>query len=304
MVRSGALPRLVTPSLAVITHSADRFWSRQLLIHLLIQRWREMGVRVEVLCEKDPFVPADAALLHVDLSVVPEECRRLATQYPVVINGRVLDIRKRCISTQQIDAPHDVGPVIVKTDLNHRGLREFQRSLLESPCGPLLRFNRVYQWLEEIAYRVPWQRRRLLRQYPVYANAAQVPRAVWRNPNLIVERFQAERYGANYCCRHWLFFGPREVSRRTVSNDAMVRASAGIEPLADPVPNALRDIRRQFGFDYGKFDYAIISGELVLYDVNRTPGIAGTTHQGKHTETIAVLADGILSYLPNASASG
>jgi hypothetical protein len=122
-----------------------------------------------------------------------------------------------------------------------------------------------------------------------------VPAGVWANENLVVERFLAERQGDLYCCRHWLFFGDAEVSRRTMSPDPMVKLAAGNPtPLAEPVPGQLREIRARLGFDYGKFDYGIVNGEVVLYDTNRTPGANADPRM--HGQTIEVLSRGILTF--------
>lgn len=131
--------------------------------------------------------------------------------------------------------------------------------------------------------------------HPVYPSADLVPSGVWRNRNLVVERFAAERQGDRYLCRHWLFLGSREVSRRTVSPDPVVKFRGVMERTSDPVPDVLRRIRQELGFDYGKFDYGIADGEVVLYDVNRTPG--ADANPGLHAETIEVLAPGIRDFL-------
>ena len=86
------------PSLAILTDSTDDLLRGGYLIHLMIPRWEAMGFEVVVVTDKDKFVPADVALLHVDLTVIPDSCRRLAERYPVVLNGGVLDIRKRRFS--------------------------------------------------------------------------------------------------------------------------------------------------------------------------------------------------------------
>lgn len=290
------------PSLAILTHSTDGFWQRRYLVQLMIPRWEAMGFNVAVVTEMDTFVPADVALLHVDLSVVPDSCRRLAERYPLVLNGSVLDIRKRRFSQQLLDrqAPHS-GEVIVKSDWNYGGWREFRLGVLESLIGRLLlrRYSeesvcRKLGWLE---VRKPWRWRRMLPvgHYHVYAERDRVPGGVWDNPNLIVERFVVERAGNNYCCRHWLFFGRQEVTRRVTSPHPVVKADGKLEPTSDPVPGELRAIRAQLGFDYGKFDYGIVDGKVVLYDVNRTPGTSADPQ--RHAQTIDVLSEGLRAML-------
>ena len=40
------------------------------------------------------------------------------------------------------------------------------------------------------------------------------------------------------------------------------------EPITEPIPEKLRELRRKHDFDFGKWDYAIADGEIVLYDIN------------------------------------
>ena len=70
-------------------------------------------------------MPADLVLLHVNLSVVPDEYLELASRYPIVVNGKAKDIRKSTYSTLRVtrDDPY-AGPVIVKSNLNYAGVPE------------------------------------------------------------------------------------------------------------------------------------------------------------------------------------
>jgi hypothetical protein len=152
-------------------------------------------------------------------------------------------------------------------------------------------------WLEA---RRPWRWKRMLPTsgYLVCADRRRVPSGVWRNPHLVVERFAAERDGSEYCCRHWVFFGDQEVSRRSISPQPVVKVDGKLEYISEPVPEELRTIRAQLGFDYGKFDYGIVDGEVVLYDVNPTPGSAADP--SRHAQTVASLSQGLRAVV-NAS---
>jgi hypothetical protein len=289
------------PTIAILTHVTDDFRQARHLIHQIIPRWETMGFNVVVTTDVEPFVPAEVALLHVDLSVVPETCRRLAERYPRVLNGRVFDIRKRRFSQLVVNRNGpDPGSVMVKSDWNHGGRWDFRQRILESSPARLLRplhlDNALYRALAWLETKRSWPRRSWLSPdgYRVYSQRDQVPAEVWKNPNLVVERFISEREGPYYCCRHWLFFGDREVGRRTMSLNPVVKAQSKLEPLSDPVPDELRAIRHQTGFDYGKFDYGIVNGQVILYDMNRTPGIS--SHPQRHTETVEVLSPGIHAF--------
>ncbi|HET6639867.1 MAG TPA: hypothetical protein VFH82_13915 [Gemmatimonadota bacterium] len=69
-----------------------------------------------------------------------------------------------------------------------------------------------------------------------------------------------------------------------------------VEATFEPVPDEIRAIRAGLGFDYGKFDYGIVDEEVVLYDVNPTPGASPDARL--HVETVRELAPGIFDFLP------
>lgn len=269
-------------------------------MHGLIARWRDMGVRVEVATEKRPMVEADAAILHVDRTSVPASLIELASRYRTVINGKVVDISKRLISRQRVlETDGDDGsPVIVKTDSNYGGFPELRHRLSRTRfrcAAQMLGERRLKALALAIERRRSWARVRLLGDYPIYPSKAAVPHGVWGNPNLIVERFLPERSDGYYVCRHWIFLGDRDVCRVTLSRSATVKARNGeVRPVECGVPDELRDIRKTLGFDYGKFDYAMIDGRPVLYDVNRTPGSSPTQTR---SDTVSALAGGVNVFL-------
>jgi len=45
----------------------------------------------------------------------------------------------------------------------------------------------------------------------------------------------------------------------------------GFERLAISVPEELHAMWARLGFDFGKFDYVVRDGQIVLLDANRTP---------------------------------
>ena len=97
------------------------------LINLMRPELERAGWIVTDVVGTSRKIPADAAILHVDLSLVPDEYREFVESYPVAINGNILDIRKSSTSRNRVlrgDA-YD-GPVIVKTDLNSAGLPEIK----------------------------------------------------------------------------------------------------------------------------------------------------------------------------------
>lgn len=245
--------------IAVIWHEADR--RRRLssyLVHVYAQVWRELGHEVEFVFGCDRFVPADLAILHVDLSVVPEGYLDLARRYPRTVNGAVADIRKSVISRHRLGPADDFqGPVIVKSDLNCAGIPERRRDAAGT-------------------WRLPWSRPgprfRSSRDYPIHERLADVPREIFDDPACVVERFLPERDGDLYCVRLYHFLGDRWTCSRLASPHPIVcgPTHCRVEP-AEPHEEIVA-LRRELRFDYGKFDYVVRDGRAVLLDANKTPG--------------------------------
>ncbi len=105
--------------IAILFHANERSVDlRKYVIANLADIWRKSGLQVVMLFGTKKYVPADLAIVHVNLSVVPEDYLAFARRYPAVVNGHVRDIRKSAISQNLLlpDSPYE-GPVIVKTDL-------------------------------------------------------------------------------------------------------------------------------------------------------------------------------------------
>ena len=77
--------------------------------------------------------------------------------------------------------------------------------------------------------------------------------------------------GADYCLRYCYFFGEKDVSILLRSKERVIKGSNAHHGETTPTPAELRCVRRQMGFDYGKFDFVLRDGQVVLFDVNRTP---------------------------------
>jgi len=104
--------------------SAD-FWASNYLLSLMRERWELLGFTAEVVTGPGQNVKADLAILHVDLTRVPERYMAIAGRYPVVINGKVQSISKRSFSTLRVERDSSyTGPVLVKTYLNAGGSAE------------------------------------------------------------------------------------------------------------------------------------------------------------------------------------
>lgn len=277
--------------IAILLHANDEF-ERHYLMNRLAERWMDAGHEVVVLKGVDRFEPAAVLIMHVNLTVIPKEYLVFAARYPVVVNGGVRDISKRRVSANLVRR-HEAyqGPVIVKTDRNYGGLPE-QRFL---DRGILRRLWRMAQG------HLPWSMTDHLEvdSYPIYPSPAEVPRLVWRNPSLVVEKYRPEREGELYALRQWVFFGNREASVRILSPNPVIKASSAIDRVYGiEIPDGLRAIRKTMGFDYGKFDFGVVDGECVLYDTNWTPTIASKNTKSPIEED---LAQGMTAFIPEFS---
>ena len=247
----------------------DRPFAPKYLMYRLMELWREDGHTV--LVGPTRRVTADLAIMHVDLTVMqPHHLPDNPDGCPVV-NGGVLDISKTRVSRQRVlrGGVH-VGPVIVKSNFNAFGNKEFRA--LGRWSGPHFR--------RRLSKIIPWRWAGSLpkKDYPVLDAVSQVPGWVWDRSDLIVERFVPERDGDDYVLRCWLFFGDQEYSVKLFSRHPVVKVgNIHRHEYLHEVPDSLREARRALGFDYGKFDYVMVDGEAILLDANKTPAISGTS---------------------------
>ena len=254
--------------IAILLHESDR--GRDLSryhVFQLARHWQHDGHEVVPVFGTARFVPADVALLHIDLSVVPERYRDFAARYPLCMNRSVGDIRKSRISRQAV-RPGDGwdGAVILKSDLNAAG-------------GPD-RIN-AGRWRRMLAS----ARRHMLAlagrkaattvaDYRVFAHVDDIPAALSRHPDAFIERFLPEREGPLYLTRSMVFVGTAFTCQLLRSPDPIVRISNAVSvEECQPHPDMVR-LSREMGYDYGKFDYVMHDGQAVLIDANKTTGSA------------------------------
>jgi len=273
---------------AILVHRHDAFGQMSYWLHALAEVWQENGVRVGVVQGPQARAEADIAILHVDLTVVPEEYLEFARQFPVVVNGGVPDISKRRVSQHLVRrADGYEGPVIVKSDRNFMGYPE--AALAQRAAGG--------RWQKDSVKPV-------IGAYRIFNSAREVPDDVWEKPELVVERFLPERWEGHYCVRTWLFFGDQERHTLFYATDPLVKSASivGHKPLAE-VPEAIRQRRRDLKFDFGKFDYTVVDGRPVLFDANRTPAI-GAFPRERYLPIARMLARGIDAFRHSALEPG
>jgi hypothetical protein len=259
------------------------------LVARLAGLWRDQGHRVSIGPVKT--LSADVGILHVDRTRVEA---RWVPDNPLgrpLLNATVRDISKRRISSLMLspEAPWR-GPVIIKTDDNSCG----QPERAQWPWWSARRLRRHLTRL------VPWSWVGELprHEYPVLASLAQVPGWVWRRSDLVVERFVPEREGDCYALRSWVFFGDQEYGVHLLSRRPVVKAGNVVRhEYLDEVPESLREARRRWQVDFGKFDYVVAEGRAVLLDVNKTPTVRVAS--ANPSANLLRLAGGLKPYLPS-----
>lgn len=322
---------MVTPQILILLHDADGDLRHQdegrfdgYLIELLMNEWKAMGCATQVMHGIRQQVRADLVIPHLNLTVIPQDYRDFLRAYPNVINRDVVDISKSRISTHLVrrNDPY-TGPVIIKTDRNHGGVPEqrlfaaprlghgkwagvARRVLGRGKLAGLAR--RLLAALERRdAQGVLWRSVQSLDPdaYPVLPSLRDVPKGVFENKNLVVEKFLPEIREGDYCQRYYYFLGAAGINvlfRSREKEGVAALTSHSVEEV--PIPDELYAIRDKLGFDYGKFDYVLRDGRVVLFDVNRTPATAALRKWGLTDEVARRLAGGIKSKLAIQGSDG
>jgi hypothetical protein len=108
--------------IGILHHAGSRLLRRGYLIELMADEWAARGAEVVDIVGIETAVPVDVLLLHVDLSIVPDEYLHFAKSYSSVINLEAVDIRKTSYLDDLVGAESDWdGPVIVKSNFNPAG---------------------------------------------------------------------------------------------------------------------------------------------------------------------------------------
>ncbi|MGV8839145.1 MAG: hypothetical protein ACWA6X_02455 [Bauldia sp.] len=225
--------------------------------------WRRAGLSVVHVAGTRNLPEGDVAIIHVDLSVVPESYAEVAARrYPVVLNAGIRDIRKSRVS-QAIAGPGHRGGVIVKTDRNFGGAPE-ARSL--APWRT---------WVDRVALAAAG-RGFAAGRYRIFPSLDAVPRRLRRHRQLVIERFVPEEADGSWFVRQTLVLAGRDVSWRLAGDSPVVRTADATSDAEVPTPPAIRAYAEAIGLDYGKIDYLEVDGEPVVIDVAKTIGGRGS----------------------------
>ena len=209
------------------------------------------------------------------------------------------DISKRRISSNLVTHGDGYdGAVIIKTDLNCGGAAE----------GELAQKNISAEQIHSARFGDGFTGARAelgMWEYRIFDTVKQVPWAVWHNSSLVVERFLPERREGMYCVRSWIFLGDAEENRLLYANQPIIKSPVAvrIEPCRE-VPDEIRQMRNQLGFEFGKFDYGIVDGRVVLYDANRTPVLLPSPQNAPRFKMLAKGIEAFFDYTPRLLAAG
>jgi len=265
--------------IAILCHEKQRGQSADYVINRYAELWRADGHEVIFLFWVAQFVPADLVIVHVDLSVVPDEYLEFAKRYPIALNGEVKDIRKSTFS-QLLLKPGDPynGQVIVKSNYNYAAGPERSMGVPLNPRGISVSF-----------FGSPLD-------YQIFETPKAVPSILFADPNVVVEKFQPEFGDGLYHMRAMVFLGDRITCARMASRNPIVNGSTQIHTeRVEPHPEIIK-LWKTMKFDYGKFDYVIHEGQALLLDANKTTGV-GTLHSTPELEAARrYRADGLYAY--------
>jgi hypothetical protein len=251
--------------IAVITHTHDCFMQhrfglflrRRFLLQDLLKILKTRGHDVTVTVGSEQKIDADAAILHIDCSVVPNEYRALVDAYPITVNGKAVDITKRRVSGAGLTPDSDwSGQVIVKSNYNSGGRGEHYHNREAKRRGDPPPHPDVDEMVA----------------YDILDKLSEVPDAVWNDKSRVVERLVPEPDPQGYAMRTWIFLGDKERCTRYVGPNPIIKGADIIARTPAEVPDKLREARQSLGFDFGKFDFVVQDGEAILLDANRTPG--------------------------------
>ncbi len=249
--------------IAVLFHERDTLQrASRYVVHGLAEHWKSDGHEVDYLFGIKEFRPADLILVHVDLSIVPDSYLNFAQRYPIVLNGKVRDIRKSTYSKQLLYLGDSYeGPVFVKSNLNFSGSPERR---LSAPGSRLF---------SDVASRFSNRpRMRNAMDYRMYDSLTDVPKAYFSMADVVIEKFLPEIDDGHYVIRKYQFLGDRSTSTKAFSHSPMVKSRNELRVVEiDPDPEVV-SLRHAMNFDYGKFDYVLRDGKVILFDANKTTG--------------------------------
>lgn len=284
-------------SVAILFHERARDASAgNYRLWTLVSNWERMGIRVEYLYGIGRETDADLLFPHLDLSYIPDDYWAFIQRHRCVVNRKVRDIRKTVYSVSHVGRDDGYeGPVIVKTVNNCGGFSDVwlnTHSCVTSGASirarVLAKLSRQ-EWMGDARFRFA----RTLPRYFTFDSVKMVPRVVFDNPYLIVEKFLPQREGDSYVMNMWIVFGNKGVGRILRASDPYVKnANAKLEEFHVP-PREIQEWQEKLGLTYGKMDFVVHDGKPVLIDVNTTPTVTGDSRSEQYRVLNEDMAAGV-----------
>ena len=241
--------------IGILWHPRSMRWRRRLyLISQHAAIWTEEGHQVRHFRDARAAMRwSDLIIVHADASEVKSIVAPLV-DHRLVLNLGVSDIRKSTMSDLVLHSGDPcTGPVVVKTNLNNRGLPE--------------------RWLLLKSGFAHWDSVLRSRGYLLFPSLSDVPGDLRNHPAIVVERFEAQSENGHFMTASATFFGD-EVScvRLTASTWQVKQQEAFAWERLDEVPIEVTNKRRALGLDYGKIDFTTNETGTHIFDVNKTIG--------------------------------
>ena len=95
--------------------------------------------------------------------------------------------------------------------------------------------------------------------------------------------------------RYYVFFGDKEYSGRIGSTNRIVKFKNSVVDEEIPLPDEVRQWRKDLKIDFGRLDYLERDGQYYLIDVNKTEG--GSKINTQYSEEMDYLASGLDCFL-------
>jgi len=275
--------------IGILLHEFDEFSdTRGPLVSHLAVIWRDMGIEVSILKGTNGTSSGvDLLIPHINLTVIPAGLIEYINTFPMVLNRGLTDISKRAVSSNLVsaDSSYD-GQVIVKTNLNYGGIPEHNFDFKQGKFP--VHAHDVQR---------PWRKVKMLSpsDYPIFERISRVPNGVWKNKNLVVEKFIPEREDEFYCMHISQVMGSVCATKRLYSLAPIIKGSTIVRSEVVETPQGIHEIRSKFGMDYGKLDYVVHDGHIDVLDINKTPGSPPT--QDYRPEWVSLLAQAVGEFL-------
>jgi hypothetical protein len=237
---------------------------REYTLKLLLPGLTSAGLSYRLL---DHFNPKDigrSALVHIDLTDVPDQFAGVHASYEKAINGQASTIRRTLYSTAGLKqgAGHD-GPVIVKTLLNSGGYPEL-RYRKNRNLG-----SRAAHQLRKLL--IPHYKKRLCPPYKLYKSIRDVSEESWHDERLVIEKFLPGSLDLPVVKYRYCFLFETELNLRTAYDDLLCSsAKVRANEIVKAVPEAVLEVRSRLNLDFGAIDYFIVDGEVTIIDANKT----------------------------------